>query len=211
MKHMRLGFAVATFCLAACSAINPSPPSREPSPLPGSTGTPVASLPGSSLSSPTAAASMGPLPSTAVASCPVTTGNGKTPPGEAQSIENFGNGRLWTVLWPNGLVFVPPDDIGPDGSLGMKFPWWRGSDVHGALHIRGHELRLGLMIRSEVSDGYGDTGFQASAIIFPVDGCYEIVGQAEDAELTFVTLVRPCSALAGMTPSVRARYAICSP
>jgi hypothetical protein len=207
MKGVRLGLALAAFFFAACSAINPSPPSREPSPLPGATGTPVASQPGPTLRSP-AQPSIGPLPSAAAKPCPVTTGNGKTPPGEAQSTLNFGNGRLWTVLWPNGLVFVPPDDIGPDGSLGMKFPWWRGPDVHGALHIQGHELTLGLPVRAEISNSYGDTGFQASGIIFPIDGCYEIVGEAGGVELTFVTLVRPCSALVELAPSLRANYAI---
>lgn len=124
---------------------------------------------------------------------------------------HFGNGRLWTVLWPNGLVFVPPDTISPDGSLGMKFPWWRAADVHGALHIHGHELMLGLPVRADIPDGYGDTGFQASGIIFPVEGCYEVVGEAGGVELIFVTLVRPCSALAELPPPQRANYAICSP
>jgi hypothetical protein len=143
-------------------------------------------------------------------SCTVTTGNGKTPPGEARSTLNLGNGRLWTVLWPNGLVLVPPDDIGADGSLGMKFPWWRSPEVHGALHIQGHELSLGVPLRAEIPDGFGDTGFQPSGISFPVEGCYEVIGEAGGAELTFVTLVRPCSALAELPPSMRASYAICS-
>lgn len=46
--------------------------------------------------------------------------------------------------------------------------------------------------------------------MFPVAGCYEIVGEAGGVELSFVTLVRPCSALADMPSSVRANYAICS-
>lgn len=79
---------------------------------------------------------------------------------------NFGNGRLWTVLWPNGVVYVPPDNIDPDGSLGMKFPWWRGPDVHGVLHIQGHESFLRLPVRAEIPDGYGDTGFQAVGSCF---------------------------------------------
>jgi hypothetical protein len=207
---VQLGLALAAFCFAACSAINPSPPTRESSPSLGSTGTPAVSQPGTPVVSPQAP-SIGPAPSTAASSCPVTTGNGNTPPGQAEGSVNFGNGRLWTVLWPNGLVYVPADNIDPDGSLGMKFPWWRGADVHGALHIQGHELSLRLPIRAEIPDGYGDTGFQASGIIFPVEGCYEIVGAAGGDDLTFVTLVRSCSALAELPPSVRANYAICSP
>jgi hypothetical protein len=210
MRRMRLGLVLAALCVAACSAIDPSPPGREPSPTPGSTATAVVSQP-ETTPKPPAKRSIGPSPSTAARSCPVTTGNGSTPPGEAQGALSFGNGRLWTVLWPSGLIFVPPDDIGPDGSLGMKFPWWRGPDVHGALHIDGHELTYGLRIRADIPDGYGDTGFQATGITFPMAGCYEIVGEAGGAELTFVTFVRPCSALAELPSSLRANYAICSP
>jgi hypothetical protein len=93
----------------------------------------------------------------------------------------------------------------------MKFPWWRGPDVHGALHIHGHELTLGLPVRAEIPDGYGDTGFQASGIIFPAEGCYEITGEAGGVELSFLTLVRPCSALGELPPILRATYTICSP
>ena len=35
------------------------------------------------------------------AECPVTAPNGSQPPGEqAASADYLGNGRLWTVLWP---------------------------------------------------------------------------------------------------------------
>jgi hypothetical protein len=123
----------------------------------------------------------------------------------------LGNGRLWTVLWPRGLVLVPPDDTGPDGSLEMKFPWWRGPQAHGALHIQGRELALGLPVGVIIPDGYGESGFQASGIVFPGAGCYEITGEAAGATLTFVTLVRPCSALAALPRSQRKAYAICQP
>ena len=121
----------------------------------------------------------------------------------------LGNGRLWTVLWPRGLVLVPADDMGQDGSLGMKFPWWRGPHVHCGLRISGHELTAGLPVRADVPDGYGDTGFQATGIAFPVAGCYEITGEADGATLTFVTIVRRCSALAELPRSQRRLYSIC--
>jgi hypothetical protein len=144
------------------------------------------------------------------AACPVTRPNGAPPPeGEAPGGNWLGNGRLWTVLWPKGLVVVPPDAVEPDGGLGMKFPWWRAPEVHGALHITGHELTLGVAVRADVPSGYGDTGFQASGIVFPVEGCYQVTGEADGAQLTFVTLVRPCSAIAEMPPAERARYSIC--
>src|SRR5215813_4521510 len=42
---------------------------------------------------------------------------------------NFGNSAIQTGLWANGqVVFEPggPGSIEPDGSLGMKWWWWRG-------------------------------------------------------------------------------------
>ena len=41
----------------------------------------------------------------------MTVPNGSPPPGEAPDATYLGNGRLWTSLWPHGLVLVPPDDI----------------------------------------------------------------------------------------------------
>jgi hypothetical protein len=144
------------------------------------------------------------------AACPVTRPNGARPPeGEAPDGNWLGNGRLWTVLWPKGMVVVPPDAVEQDGGLGMKFPWWRAPDVHGALHITGYELSLGIPVRADVPDGYGDTGFQASGILFPVEGCYQVTGETGGAQLTFVTLVRQCSAIAELPPAERARYSIC--
>jgi len=164
--------------------------------------------PGSSETSPNASPSAAPSSNASARPCFVTSPNGLTPPGEARSKLNFGNGRVWTVLWPNGLVLVPPDDIGQDGSLVMKFPWWRGPGVHGHLHIRGHELILGVPVRADAS-GYGTTGFNASGIVFPVEGCDRIRGEADGAVLSFVTMVRPCAALAELSPSQRRDYAIC--
>lgn len=187
---------VAALLVAACSASGPAV--RSPR-----------------ASAPAAGSRQSVAPRTVGQACPVTAPNNLTPPGEAPdkgSLErggNLGNGRLWTVLWPRGLVLVPRDDIGPDGSLEMKFPWWRGPRVHGALHIHGYETASGLPVRASIPGGYGDTGFQASGIVFPGAGCYEITGEAAGATLTFVTLVRPCSALADLPRAERMSYAIC--
>jgi hypothetical protein len=166
-------------------------------------------------SAPVTSAQPSPSPRTASpsldgAACPVTRPNGAPPPeGEAPDGNYLGNGRLWTVLWRKGMVVVPPDGVEPDGGLGMKFPWWRAPNVQGVLHITGHELTLGVPVRADVPDGYGDTGFQASGIVFPVEGCYQVTGEADGAQLTFVTTVVPCSAIAEMPPAERARYSIC--
>ena len=44
-------------------------------------------------------------------------------------------------------------------------------------------------LRSSIPDGYGDAGFQATRIIFPSDGCWQVTGSVGNASLTFVTLV----------------------
>jgi hypothetical protein len=144
----------------------------------------------------------------ALQSCPVTPPNGLVPPGEPADPGYLGNGDLWTVLWPNGLVLVPPDDIRADGWLEMKFPWWRGPGIRGLLHIRGRERTLGLRVQAR-ADGYGLTGFNASAISFPVEGCYEIVARVGGTQLTFITMVRRCSALDELPPTERDKYTIC--
>jgi hypothetical protein len=76
----------------------------------------------------------------------------------------------------------------PDGSLSMKFPWWRG--VRGQLTIEGRRLDASAPpFRARIPEGYGDTGVQATALIFPSAGCWEVTGKVDQARLTFVTLV----------------------
>lgn len=123
--------------------------------------------------------------------CEVTRPNGQTPLGEASSPHFHGNGSLWTQLWPEGtVVFEPggPGFVEPDGSLSMKFPWWRG--VRGQLTIEGRRLDAPAPpLRADIPSGYGDIGFQAAALIFPTEGCWEVTGRVGNASLTFVTRV----------------------
>jgi hypothetical protein len=70
----------------------------------------------------------------------------------------------------------------------MKFGWWRG--VSGKLTIEGFRLGASVPpIQTSVPDGYGETGFQATGILFPSEGCWQITGRVGEASLTFVTLV----------------------
>ncbi len=126
--------------------------------------------------------------SIALPACPVTAPNGSTPPGEAYAPEHHGNGALFTVLWPEGNILMGPHNVEPDGSLSMKFVWWRG--VKGKLTIEGRRLDAAAPpLRADIPDGYGDSGIQASALIFPTEGCWEVTGRVGDAALTFVTRV----------------------
>jgi hypothetical protein len=122
--------------------------------------------------------------------CPTTLPNGRTPPGEIATQSHHGNEELFTVLWPEGEIeFHPsgPGEIREDGSLAMKFPWWRGEGIHGPIEVSGTRLdRRGDGVTAEMPSGYGDTGFQASALVFPSEGCWEVTARAGEAELTFV-------------------------
>lgn len=125
-----------------------------------------------------------------VTACPVTIPNGSTPPGESPSDLHHGNGELFVALWPEGKVkFEPggPGEIREDGSLAMKFPWWRGDGIVDQLEITGRNNDgEGSLIEALIPDGYGDTGFQSTAIVFPSEGCWEITGRAGDGELTVI-------------------------
>ena len=125
-----------------------------------------------------------------VAACVPTQPNGDTPPGEEPSETQHGNGRLYTGLWPNGEILADPRFVDADGSIGMKFWWWRapGVGAAGDLQITGHEINTGASITASIPDGYGQR-IQATGISFPIEGCYSITGQSGDAELTFVTKV----------------------
>ena len=124
--------------------------------------------------------------------CNVTVPNGVSASIEQLSPEVYGNGMLSVWLgWPDGTVVFKPGGAGfvlPDGSLSMKFGWERG--VRGALVIDGHRLDAPAPpLRANIPRGYGDIGFQSTALIFPTPGCWEVTGHVGDARLTFVTRV----------------------
>lgn len=126
----------------------------------------------------------------APAGCPVTAPNGRTPSGEFSSpAQHHGNDAVVTVLWPNGVVVIESSMVLADGTLAMKWPWWR--EAPGRLAVEGHRLDApSPSLRSSIPDGYGDNGFQASGIFFPSEGCWEVTGRVGQESLTFVTWVQ---------------------
>lgn len=139
------------------------------------------------------------VPSTAPASpigsqgsCPVTKPNRGKPPDEPVESVHLGNGLLGTDLWPEGIVRARPEWTHPDGSISMKWPWWRATEtVFGQVIIEGRRLDADAPpLRGESpTEGYGDTGFTPSDVTFSSPGCWEVTGRAGEATLTFVTLV----------------------
>lgn len=102
-------------------------------------------------------------------SCEVTRPNGQMPPGEAGGPRYHGNGVLWTLLWPEGKVVFRADGPGlvsKDGSLSMKFPWWRS--VPGRLAIEGRRLDAPAPPLARLLPyDRGHPGFLPSILIFP--------------------------------------------
>lgn len=134
--------------------------------------------------------------------CPVTPPNGSLPPGETlDSSLYLGNGELWTSLWPDGKVYMEPHNLEPDGSFAMKWGFVRG--VTGPLTIEGRRLDAEAEpLRAFITDGYGDTGFQVTALIFPTTGCWEVTARVGESSLTFVTEVIYNNPSATSTPGV---------
>jgi hypothetical protein len=102
---------------------------------------------------------------------------------------------LWTLFWPHGVVVADSGYVEEDGSIGIKWPWWR--EARGALTIKGRRLdKSAPPLRAEIPDGYGVFGFQPSGIYFSTEGCWEVTGSVGQARLTFVTLVVKASTYA---------------
>jgi hypothetical protein len=114
----------------------------------------------------------------------------------------YGNGSLWVGgLWPNGVVIMTRGDVGPDGRLGMKFGWYRLTS--GYLRITGRRLDAPAPPASGLTfpGGYGLTGFNASGVIFPTEGCWRVTGRVGRVTLTFVTFVIKGHCDLGAAPS----------
>ena len=96
----------------------------------------------------------------------------------------YGNDSLWVEL-PTGSAVVKL--AGED--LSEKFPWVRL--IRGQLTIDGRRLDgPAAPVKSDVPDGYGPRGFQATGIGFPEPGCWEIAGRIAGWHLTFIVEAR---------------------
>jgi hypothetical protein len=126
--------------------------------------------------------------------CPVTLPNGSVPADAADwgPADSYGNGKLWTLFWPYGVALADEEWVEKDGSIGVKWPWWR--DVTGRLKIEGRRLdKSGGRLRADIPSAYGVRGFQPTSIYFASEGCWEVTGRAGGTSLTFVTVVAKAS------------------
>ena len=138
-----------------------------------------------------------PLSADATASCPVSEPNatrvvlGISRQFGYQSMD----GTLITELWPEGRVIFRPGirgHIHPDGSIEIKWPWFR--TIEGVIVVEGRRLDAEAPPMPQVilrgrPDGYGETGIHPSTLIFPSEGCWEVTASVGETTLTLVTLV----------------------
>jgi hypothetical protein len=134
-------------------------------------------------------------PATKFADCPVTI-----PPATPDSLHSglgtrnaYWNGNLSVgAFWPDATVRIGPGMAGYtlNGPLEMKYPWLRAGGLTGKLTITGRRLDAASPpLQADIPSGYGNTGFQATGLIFPTEGCWEITGNVDDTTLTFVNRV----------------------
>src|SRR2546430_2934162 len=148
-----------------------------------------------------------PTPSRAI--CPVTTPPpvAMTPPPTAgvgpnptltfraaQGTFLFGNDAL-IVLLPNDGTFHPSDAVrGLPG--GIKLGWWR--TARGDLTITTRRLdAVSTPLPADVPAGYGDVGFQATAVNFPAAGSWQGTGSAGGKAPEFGVTGPPSQSAAG--------------
>lgn len=101
------------------------------------------------------------------------------------------NDALQAMVPADGKVLFQPRGAGfvdTDGALGMKWGWVRR--IPGELIVGGRRLDADAPpARSYMNSGYGTVGFQATYLVFPTPGCWEITGHIGDHSLTFVVQV----------------------
>jgi hypothetical protein len=121
--------------------------------------------------------------------CPVTPYSRQKPPDShtASFTESwYGNDALWAGLAP---AYQGDWYAGPKG---VKVLWYRS--VSGQLTVEGRRLDAEApQLQADIPAGYGNSGYQASGLIFASAGCWEVIGRVADEALRFVVEVHPAT------------------
>ena len=129
-------------------------------------------------------------------SCPVTLSNHPAATSGTSRKLGYRQGRIAVELWPLGVTLVQQSDITADGAFGVKVGWYRYG--RGKLTITATRLdEPGRVKRTSVPSGYGSTGFQASGIYFPSEGCWKVTATVGHSHLTYVTVILKVQARRG--------------
>jgi hypothetical protein len=142
-----------------------------------------------------------PLIQAAMADCPVSLPNLTSPSPDEYYIRtvngfvNPGNTIFTSLPWAGGTVIFSPNGpgrIARDGHLGMKWMWYRnipGDVVIGGRRLDAPAPPMPEQVLRGKEDGYEETGFHPSTLVFNGEGCWEVTARVGDDSLTFVTLV----------------------
>ncbi len=117
-------------------------------------------------------------------------------------------GRLWTVDH-HGTYAAAPSQVGADGSIELKAPWWaagpRGNmrrGPHGRLSVSGRRLDatatpLRARTREVAQEGFGGSGVWAVVLTFPTEGCWIVSGRVGRTQHAFRLRVTQAPQLPG--------------
>lgn len=130
----------------------------------------------------------------APANCPVTPYTVGTPDAPQTTVSSgasftltwYGNQDLWAGLDRayRGQWYAAP--------AGIKVLWVRLAP--GRLTVEGHRLDgAAPPLRADIPQGYGDAGIQASGLVFPTPGCWQVTGRVPGHALQFVVAVHPAA------------------
>jgi hypothetical protein len=131
--------------------------------------------------------------STSTNSCPVTEATWAKPPedsavqGSAAYGHYFVNEErsIWASAWWTGQE----ENYLSAKEDGIKVGWFRPEGA--TLNISGQRIDGQASPLEAIVPCCYPTQFQATGLIFPTEGCWEVVAQAADEELSFVVWVEP--------------------
>ena len=118
--------------------------------------------------------------------CATTPPNGWTPSGAPADAGNHGSGKLMVALWPLDLTATDTRYVRPDGTVYLKYGWWRS--VEAPVSITGRRLDdpAPPLVATTFTRGYPPTGFMPSGLLLPTRGCWEVTGTVAGDTVTFV-------------------------
>jgi hypothetical protein len=103
---------------------------------------------------------------------------------------------------PHASTFASPNATWYANDERTLWAWWWGKTSTGdykVLWVRpvGAELKVSgrrldadaLTLQARIPDGYSRYSYQASGLVFPSSGCWEVVASAGDARLKFVVRI----------------------
>lgn len=133
------------------------------------------------------------MPAATADSCPTTPPTSRAVPSGLDSAYKWhGNGRLWTLAWPNGVWSADRRLVQPDGTIFNK-QLWVARPTFGKLAVTLQRLDTAATISDmETVSGHlsGWSGPSwAARMRFPAPGCWLVRGRVEDVTLSYVVKV----------------------